>query len=110
MPFSQGIRKTEFNSMPPSTKIILKELLKGEPMTASELQQLTGYAIRTVRYCLKDLHENGLIEKKINLLNMQKMQYQISSLISAQAKRETTQTKLKTEQLKSAVSKFRGLK
>ena len=73
-------------------------------MTASELQELTGYAIRTIRYCLKDLHENGLIEKKINLLNMQTMRYQISSLISAQGQRETAQTKIKTEKLKSAMS------
>ena len=105
MPFSQSTKKTELESMPPSTKLILEELSKGNPMTASELQELTGYAIRTIRYCLKDLHENGLIEKKINLLNMQTMRYQISSLISAQGQREATQTKIKTEKLKSSIAR-----
>ena len=104
MPFSQSARKTELEAMPPSTKVILEELSKGDPMTASELQELTGYAIRTIRYCLKDLHENGFIEKKINLLNMQTMRYQVSSMISAQGQRETTQTKINTEKMKSSLS------
>ena len=110
MPFSHNVRKSKSNLMTPSTITVLNILKSGKPMTAAELKERSGYSIRTVYYSLKPLLEQGLVNKKINLMNIQATEYQIASLTRASAQKETAAARINTEKLKTTLPKVQDFK
>ncbi|MHA2202892.1 MAG: winged helix-turn-helix domain-containing protein [Candidatus Hodarchaeales archaeon] len=110
MPFSHNVQKSKSSLMTPSTKTVLNILSSGEPMTAAELKERSGYSIRTVYYSLKPLLEQGLVHKKINLMNLQTTEYQIAALTRASTQKETATARMNTEKLKSSLVKVQEFK
>ncbi|UCG04042.1 MAG: helix-turn-helix transcriptional regulator [Candidatus Heimdallarchaeota archaeon] len=110
MPFSHNVQKSKSNLMTPSTTKVLNILRSGKPMTATELKERSGYSIRTVYYSLKPLLEQGLVHKKINLMNIQTTEYQIASLTRASTQKETAIARINTEKLKTSIAKVQEFK
>lgn len=104
MTLPQGIPQSKLKTLTPATLAVLEALGECNSMTASELMDETGYALRTIRYSLKDLHDKGLVKKRINLLNMKTIEYQLSVMTSTKVQKETRLTKIQTEKLKSSIS------
>ncbi|MHA2225434.1 MAG: winged helix-turn-helix transcriptional regulator [Candidatus Hodarchaeales archaeon] len=107
LPF--GIKKSKLKNLPPSTIAILKEFEQHEKMTTSLLSEHTGYSIRTIRYSLKTLLEEGIIEKQINLNNVRQIEYRIM-LTTRAALRETRLSRIETDKLKSSITGQRNIK
>ncbi|MFX1246676.1 MAG: winged helix-turn-helix domain-containing protein [Promethearchaeota archaeon] len=110
MPFSHNVKNSKSGLMTPSTITVLDILSSGEPMTAIELKKRSGYSIRTIYYSLKPLLEHGLVQKKINLLNIQTTEYQIAALTKASAQKETATARMNTEKLKTSFTKVQEFK
>lgn len=109
MSFPSGIKKSKLKSLPPSTIEILKTFEKTRVLTTSKLISHTGYSIRTIRYSLKALLEEGIIQKQINLTNVRTIEYKLI-LMDSPALQETKITRAMTEKLKSSVSQQSHLK
>ena len=100
------VKQSKLNSMRPATIAILKAFKQGQTITTNELKEITGYSTRTIRYSLRNLIDEGIIQKHINLKNMRVAEYKLT-LISKPIQDETRFGKYTTEQLKSSMT---GLK
>ncbi|NHJ01355.1 MAG: DeoR family transcriptional regulator [Candidatus Heimdallarchaeota archaeon] len=104
--FPIEVKQSKLKSMPPATIAILKAFKQGQTITTNELKDLTGYSTRTIRYSLRTLLEEGIIQKHINLKNMRVAEYKLN-LISRPIQDETKFERYSTEKLKSSMA---GLK
>ncbi|MDG6256584.1 MAG: winged helix-turn-helix domain-containing protein [Methanomicrobiaceae archaeon] len=65
--------------LPPSSKRIMNILEEDGQMTHKELVNRSHLAPRTVRYALKKLKENKLIQEKFNFRDARQIIYQLKS-------------------------------
>jgi DNA-binding MarR family transcriptional regulator len=65
--------------LPPSSKRIMNLLEEDGEMTHKELVNKSHLAPRTVRYALKKLKENKLIQEKFNFRDARQIIYQLKS-------------------------------
>ena len=65
--------------LPPSSKRIMNILEEDGQMTHKELVTRSHLAPRTVRYALKKLKENKLIQEKFNFRDARQIIYQLKS-------------------------------
>ena len=96
------VKQSKLKSMRPATIAILKAFKQGQTITTNELKDLTGYSTRTIRYSLRNLLEEGIIQKHINLKNMRIAEYKLN-LISKPIQDETKFGRYNTEKLKSTM-------
>jgi len=98
--FPSDIKPSTLKSLTPSTKAVLSALHEEGPQNAAQLQEVTGYSMRTIRYSLKDLLTRELVSKKVNLNDMRITEYQL--ILTARPAREETRTlRVKAESLKA---------
>jgi DNA-binding MarR family transcriptional regulator len=64
------------NSLPPSSKIVLRILGNEGAMTHKDIVKKSHCAPRTVRYALRKLKERNLLIEKANLRDMRQIIYQ----------------------------------
>ncbi|MFX0066858.1 MAG: winged helix DNA-binding protein [Candidatus Hermodarchaeota archaeon] len=65
-------------NLSPSARAILALLQKEGDLTSSEIIKNMDFAARTIRYALKGLLRNNLVEKKYLLSDMRYTQYSLS--------------------------------
>lgn len=65
--------------LPPSSKRIMNILEEDGQMTHKELVNRSHLAPRTVRYALKKLKENKLVQEKFNFRDARQIIYQLKS-------------------------------
>jgi predicted transcriptional regulator len=70
--------------LPPSSKRIISLLEEDGEMTHKELVNKSHLAPRTVRYALKKLKENKLVQEKFNFRDARQIIYQLKP-VSARA-------------------------
>lgn len=78
-------------------------------MNAAQLQDLTGYSMRTIRYSLKNLLNRELVNKKLNLTDMRITEYQLI-ITSAPVRGETRELHVRTAALKAKMSGVRTVR
>lgn len=64
--------------LPPSSKLVLSLLSRGEALTHKEIAKLTGLPPRTVRYALQKLRECSLIREEWNFKDARQIRYRNS--------------------------------
>ncbi|MFX0184672.1 MAG: hypothetical protein ACFE95_16440 [Candidatus Hodarchaeota archaeon] len=100
MDFPAKIKQSTIKSLTPSTQAVLSALHEEGPLNAAQLQELTGYSMRTIRYSLKDLLTRELVSKRVNLNDMRITEYQLI-LTASPAREETRTLRVKAESLKA---------
>jgi len=103
------VKQSKLKSMPPATITILKAFKQGQTITTNDLKDLTGYSTRTIRYSLRTLIEEGIIQKHINLKNMRVAEYKLT-LISKPIQDETKFERFSAEKLKSTMAGIKNPK
>jgi|GEM_PF-1422076 len=63
--------------LPQSALVVVEILRKNGAMTPKEIFKKTNFAPRTVRYALKTLLENGIVDKVPNLLDLRQNKYKL---------------------------------
>ncbi len=63
--------------LPQSALVVVKILRKEGALTPKEIFKKTSFAPRTVRYALKTLLENGVVDKVPNLLDLRQNKYRV---------------------------------
>lgn len=63
--------------LPQSALVVVKILKKEGALTPKEIFKKTNFAPRTVRYALKTLLENGVVDKVPNLLDLRQNKYKV---------------------------------
>ncbi|MFB0561556.1 MAG: winged helix-turn-helix transcriptional regulator [Candidatus Lokiarchaeia archaeon] len=63
--------------LPQSALVVVKILRKEGALTPKDIFKKTKFAPRTVRYALKTLLENGIVDKVPNLLDLRQNKYKI---------------------------------
>lgn len=110
MDLPAGIKQSKLRTLPPSTLAVLNALYdEGKPLNASELQDITGYSMRTIRYSLKDLLCREIVSKKVNLEDMRITEYQLI-LTAPPARTETYEMRVKASSLKAKMSEVRTVR
>ncbi|MFX0124463.1 MAG: ArsR family transcriptional regulator [Candidatus Hodarchaeota archaeon] len=109
MAFPFGIKKKKLKSLTPSTVAVLKSFENQDTLTVSQLINETGYSMRTIRYSLKALLEDEIIEKRVNLANVRVVEYKLI-LRSPHAQKETRMVRFETDKLKSSVTHDKRIK
>jgi DNA-binding MarR family transcriptional regulator len=64
--------------LPQSALVVVKILKEEGALTPKDIFQKTNFAPRTVRYALKTLLENNVIEKVPNLLDLRQNKYRLT--------------------------------
>lgn len=64
--------------LPQSALVVVKILREEGALTPKDIFQKTNFAPRTVRYALKTLLENNVIEKVPNLLDLRQNKYRLT--------------------------------
>jgi DNA-binding MarR family transcriptional regulator len=95
--------------MTPSTLAVLNALYEEGPLHASQIQELTGKSMRTIRYSLKELLLKDLVEKRVNLKDMRITEYQLI-LTGAEARTESKDMRVETATLKAKMSGVRTVR
>ncbi len=110
MDFPAGIKQSKLRTLPPSTLAVLNALYdEGKPLNAAQLQDITGYSMRTIRYSLKDLLGRDIVSKRVNLEDMRITEYQLI-LAAPPARTETYGMQVKTSSLKAKMSELRTVR
>ncbi len=109
MALPSEISPAKLRSLTPSTLAVLNALNEEGSMNAAQLQDLTGYSMRTIRYSLKNLLTRELVNKKLNLTDMRITEYQLI-ITSAPVRGETRELHVRTAALKAKMSGVRTVR
>jgi predicted transcriptional regulator len=100
---------TQLKSLTPSTLAVLNALNEGGSLNAAQLQEITGYSMRTIRYSLRNLLDREMVSKKLNLSDMRITEYQLI-LTSSPVREETKDLRVRTAALKAKMSGVRTVR
>jgi predicted transcriptional regulator len=100
---------TQLKSLTPSTLAVLNALNEGGSLNAAQLQEITGYSMRTIRYSLRNLLDREMVLKKLNLSDMRITEYQLI-LTSSPVREETKDLRVRTAALKAKMSGVRTVR
>jgi len=103
------ISPAKLRSLTPSTLAVLNALNEEGSMNAAQLQELTGYSMRTIRYSLKNLLTREIVQKRLNLTDMRITEYQLI-LSSSPVRAETRDLRARTAALKAKMSGVRTVR
>lgn len=109
MDLASEFSSSQLKSLTPSTMAVLKALNEEGALNAAQIQEITGYSMRTIRYSLKDLLEREMVLKKLNLNDMRITEYQLI-LTSSSAREETKVLRIRTAALKAKMSGVRTVR
>ncbi len=75
----EKVKEKEENCHLPQSALIVMEILRKEgALTPKAIFKKTNFAPRTVRYALKTLLENGIVDKVPNLLDLRQNKYRLA--------------------------------
>ncbi|MHA2174482.1 MAG: ArsR family transcriptional regulator [Candidatus Hodarchaeales archaeon] len=109
MELASEFSTTQLKSLTPSTLAVLNALNEGGSLNAAQLQEITGYSMRTIRYSLRNLLDREMVSKKLNLSDMRITEYQLI-LTSSPVREETKDLRVRTAALKAKMSGVRTVR
>ncbi|MHA1940375.1 MAG: hypothetical protein ACW99F_14695 [Candidatus Hodarchaeales archaeon] len=109
MELASEFSTTQLKSLTPSTLAVLNALNEGGSLNAAQLQEITGYSMRTIRYSLRNLLDREMVLKKLNLSDMRITEYQLI-LTSSPVREETKDLRVRTAALKAKMSGVRTVR